>query len=116
VLVVEDHPDTRRVMVRLLAQMNLDVACAADVRSALQIAEQTRFDLLISDLGLPDGSGCDLMRQLKQRYALRGIALSGYASPADIHQSLAAGFDSHLTKPTTLQGLLEQIRRVTGGT
>nr|MDP9122532.1 hybrid sensor histidine kinase/response regulator [Acidobacteriota bacterium] len=61
------------------------------------------------DVGLPDGSGLDLMCQLVSRYRLRGIALSGYGTEEDIRQSAAAGFERHLTKPVTLRTLTDAI-------
>jgi CheY-like chemotaxis protein len=64
----------------------------------------------VSDLGLPDGSGHDLMRELKSRYGLSGIALSGYGMEEDVHQSREAGFDRHLTKPVSIQVLAAAIR------
>ena len=71
-------------------------------------------DLVISDLGLPDGTGLDLMRELGGRYGLRGIALSGYGMDEDIQRSRDAGFAPHLTKPVTLQMLQEAILQATG--
>ena len=66
----------------------------------------------LSDLGLPDGSGLDLMRELAGRTALRGIALSGYGMEEDVRQSLEAGFAKHLTKPVNLQALQAALREV----
>ena len=76
---------------------------------------QDGFDLIISDLGLPDGSGLDVMRQLRDRYAGRAIALTGYGMESDIAASRAAGFAEHLTKPVDLAALDAAIRRVAGG-
>ena len=70
---------------------------------------------MLSDLGLPDGSGQDLMRELASRYGLRGIALSGYGMEEDIRRSREAGFLRHLTKPVDLQVLEATILQVTGG-
>ncbi|MFP5284955.1 MAG: response regulator, partial [Thermoanaerobaculia bacterium] len=63
------------------------------------------------DLGLPDGSGLDLMRELGARHGLRGIALSGYGMEEDVQRSREAGFETHLTKPVNLETLREAIRR-----
>jgi signal transduction histidine kinase/ActR/RegA family two-component response regulator len=103
ILLVEDHVDTAHVMVRLLRRMGHAVTHASNVEVALTLArEQARgdgLDLVMSDLGLPDGSGLDLMKILSAEYGLRGIALSGYGMEDDLRQSLAAGFSQHLTKP-----------------
>jgi PAS domain S-box-containing protein len=117
ILLVEDHEDTRRSMVRLLGRHhtvreagNISAARAADDRAA-QINEP--FDLVISDLGLPDGSGLDLMRQLRDQYQLKGICLSGFGMEDDLARSADAGFSHHLTKPIDLRQLERVIETVT---
>jgi signal transduction histidine kinase len=109
ILLVEDHPDTADAMAELLDILGHRVTVARDVTSGLIAAEQALagpgLDLVISDIGLPDGSGLDLMRVLSDRFGLRGIALSGYGTEKDVHESLAAGFSLHLTKPVDLQRL-----------
>jgi CheY-like chemotaxis protein len=114
VLIVEDDPDTCEVLAKLLRKMAIDVECALDVHSALAAVEQKHFDVVVSDLGLPDGSGFDLMKTLKGQYGIRGIALSGYGMADDIRKSIEAGFETHLTKPVTVQTLMQKIRQVTG--
>ena len=100
ILLVEDHIDTARQLQRLLERMGHQVTQAGGVQAALECAHQQRdFDLLISDLGLPDGSGHDLMRELLKQSTIPGIALSGFGMESDIRESLAAGFRRHLTKP-----------------
>ncbi len=112
ILLVEDHGDTAWVMTRLLKAGGHEVEAAADVATALKRAEEGEFDLLLSDLGLPDGSGLDLMRGLRARgLPLPGIALSGYGQEQDIQQSREAGFIHHLTKPVAPDQLIELIRR-----
>lgn len=113
ILLVEDHQDTARVMARLLRGMDHDVVAASDVASALAAASeaQGQFDLVVSDLGLPDGSGLDLMRELRQQYGLRGIALSGYGMQEDIRRSREAGFLEHLTKPVSMNQLEDALQR-----
>jgi DNA-binding NarL/FixJ family response regulator len=71
--------------------------------------------LLISDIGLPDGSGLDLMKQLRSRYGMKGIALSGYGTEDDVRRSRAAGFHSHLTKPVTSEALHAAVEAVARG-
>ncbi len=99
ILLVEDHPDTARQIGRLISREGHTVTAANSVGQALKLAAQQTFDLLVSDLGLPDGSGHDLMRQLASEHSFAGIALSGYGMEEDVRASLAAGFSLHLTKP-----------------
>ena len=99
ILLVEDHEDTRHVFQAILRQKGHSVKSAATGEAALALASSEVFDLVISDLGLPDFSGTDLMSILQERYSLRGVALSGYGMEEDIRRSKSAGFDHHLTKP-----------------
>ena len=114
ILLVEDHPDTRKATARLLTSLGHDVATADCVQSALETADARAFDLMISDLGLPDGSGLELMRQIKQRHQLKGIALSGFGMDADLKESSDAGFVCHLVKPVPLEQLEAAVRQVSG--
>jgi CheY-like chemotaxis protein len=113
VLLVEDHLDTRRVMVRLLSSFGCTVTEASSVAEALAAADRDDFDVLLSDIGLPDGSGTEIMTELKSRKAIKGIALSGYGQDNDIQRSREAGFEMHLIKPVNIQTLRDSIRRVT---
>ena len=115
VLVVEDHEPTLMVMSKLLRGLGHQVTSATTVATAAAAARQNGFDLIISDLGLPDGSGLDVMRQVRERYAGRAIALTGYGMESDIAASREAGFAEHLTKPVDMAALEAAIRRV-GGT
>ena len=116
ILLVEDHGDTARIMRRLLQGWGNHVEHAADVATALQLAATQPFDLLLSDLGLPDGSGLDLMRMLRARGVARpGIALSGYGQEADLQASRAAGFALHLVKPVSMPRLADAIASVVAG-
>lgn len=103
ILLVEDHADTATILIRLLRRMGHDVIHAATIASALRFAHKEMrsggIDIVMSDLGLPDGSGLDLMRELSTTYGLRGIALSGFGMESDLEQSQAAGFSKHLIKP-----------------
>jgi CheY-like chemotaxis protein len=112
ILLVEDHEDTCRIMSRLLRGSHHQVATAGTVDAALQAAGRDQFDLVIADLGLPDGSGLELMRQLKQRHNLKGIALTGYGMQEDVLNTREAGFDDHLTKPVDVRKLQAAIQRV----
>jgi CheY-like chemotaxis protein len=112
VLLVEDHEPTLAVMTRLLRGLGHWVRGADSVASATAAAAQDEFDLIISDLGLPDGTGLDLIRKLKERYAGRAIALTGYGMESDVEESLRAGFAEHLTKPVDFETLDAAIHRV----
>lgn len=111
ILLVEDHPDTARIMAKLLTGLRHEVHLAHSVTQALQMATSIPFDLLISDIGLPDASGLDLMRQLQARRPIVGIALSGFGMEEDIRRSKEAGFSEHLTKPLDFTVLLQAIDR-----
>jgi PAS domain S-box-containing protein len=116
ILLVEDHGDTANVMREFLAFEGHSVELAGDVASAIQLARQHRFDLLISDLGLPDSSGLDLIRELRARgYAGPAIAMSGFGLEPDIVRSREAGFDAHVTKPPSPERLSRLIAALTAG-
>jgi signal transduction histidine kinase len=105
VLLVEDHQPTCAALKLLLGHRSYEVtatACLADARAA---AGAEQFDILISDIGLPDGDACELMSELGERGGLVGIALSGYGMDEDIKRTKAAGFMSHLTKPISAEDL-----------
>ncbi len=99
ILVVEDHESTAQIMARLLRRAGHEVDVANSVVGAKALFERRDFDLVISDLGLPDGNGLDLFRYMSERRPIEGIALSGYGMQNDIDATLAAGFREHLTKP-----------------
>ncbi|HJT82381.1 MAG TPA: ATP-binding protein [Chthoniobacterales bacterium] len=119
VLVVEDHMDTAEQFARLLQRAGHEVICAANIKQAQMYAMMTpdphrtcAFDILISDLDLPDGSGRELMRNLSQRCSIRGIAVSGHGSSEDINSSIAAGFSHHITKPVNWGELQRAIQEI----
>ena len=119
VLVVEDHADTADQFARLLKRAGHEVVCAGSIREAQTYAMVTparsricAFDILISDLDLPDGSGHDLMRNLAKCYPIRGIAVSGYGMKEDIQNSIAAGFSHHITKPVNWEELKAAIEEI----
>jgi len=111
ILLVEDHVDTQHVMSRLLQSFKHDVKSAASIKSALALASSHPFDLVITDIGLPDGSGAELMSQLRQMYNLPGIAVTGF-SAEDF--DLTRGFHARLTKPITLEQLERAISKSVG--
>ena len=114
VLVVEDEPATIRLMSRLLKRLGYHVTAAETVAEAAQHVDGSpRFDLIVSDIGLPDGTGLDLMRRVRAtRGELPGIALTGFGTDADIEQSRLAGFSAHMTKPIDFNQLEALIRLV----
>ena len=116
ILLVEDHADTAAILGRLLRKMGHEVVQASSVAAALAAAEAEpgggRLDLVISDVGLPDGSGLDMMRILSSKYGLRGIALSGFGRDSDIEMSLLSGFTSHLVKPISASALRKAVTEI----
>lgn len=105
VLLVEDHESSREALARLLTRHHFEVMEAVSAEEALELAKTKPFDLLISDLGLPDMDGYELMRTLKSLYGGYGIALSGYGTEQDIARSKEAGYMTHLIKPVESQAL-----------
>jgi PAS domain S-box-containing protein len=114
VLLVEDHADTRRTMARLLKTFGCSVLQAGTVKEALDLAEREQFDLLLSDIGLPDGTGMDIIKLIKARRQIKGIALSGFGNDDDIRRSREAGFAMHFTKPVDFNTLQDAILRLAG--
>ncbi|HWA26521.1 MAG TPA: response regulator [Lacunisphaera sp.] len=112
ILIVEDHEATRQVLEKLFRQREYRVVTAGSVAEALLRAAEEKFEFVVSDLGLPDGTGYDLMVTLRERHGLTGIALSGYGAEQDTARSREAGFVEHLTKPVTYAMLDKVIRRL----
>lgn len=114
ILLVEDHKDTCEVMRQLLARRGHEVVVAHTVAAGIEAAEKMgELDLLISDLGLPDGTGLDLMKTLRSRGPFHGIALSGYGMEEDLRRSREAGFGAHMVKPVNFADLLSTIEGLT---
>jgi CheY-like chemotaxis protein len=111
-LLVDDHADTRGILSRLLTKCGHEVVTADSAQSALTILEDRRFDVLISDIGLPGASGYELMREATRRQPLRGIALSGLGMDEDVQRSRDAGFEYHLTKPINFQDLRALLEKI----
>ena len=78
---------------------------ANSAHAALERAAADQFDLVISDLGLPDMSGMEMMQQMRDHHGLKGIAVSGFGTEEDIAESHASGFVHHLTKPISIEKL-----------
>jgi CheY-like chemotaxis protein/anti-sigma regulatory factor (Ser/Thr protein kinase) len=114
ILLVEDHPDTVHIMSKLLRARGHRVRSASSVKEALATASNETFDLLISDIGLPDGTGVQLMSALRngKHPPRQGIAISGFGSEEDIRKSTAAGFNHHLVKPIDFGRLTKIITAI----
>src|SRR5689334_10122739 len=102
ILFVEDDPDTASAMSRLLTYCGHDVQTAASVTEAVRTWSGGSFDLLISDLGLPDGTGRDILRAIASSEPVKAIVISGHALDEDVKESRSAGFAEHLIKPVSL--------------
>jgi two-component system CheB/CheR fusion protein len=114
ILVVDDHADTTLVMSKLLSTYGHKVRTAGSAADALDLAGKEPFDVIVSDIGLPDATGYELMRQINSRYSIKGIAMSGYGLDEDVRKSVEAGFSDHVVKPANIAQLERTIRRVAG--
>ncbi|PYJ07998.1 MAG: hypothetical protein DMF06_14110, partial [Verrucomicrobia bacterium] len=110
ILLVEDHEDTNKSLTKLLRRRGYSVQSAMSVQSGIDLAAREEFDVLISDLGLPDGSGIDLIQKLSPDRSLFGIALTGFGMEEDVRKSREAGFRHHLVKPIDLTKLDQLIQ------
>jgi CheY-like chemotaxis protein len=114
ILLVEDHEATRTSLMHLLLRRNYKVVPAGSLGEARHLLEKEKFNLLISDIGLPDGNGCDLMAECRKEH-LKGIALTGFGMEQDIIRSQTAGFTAHLTKPVRIEMLDDALVTATKG-
>ena len=112
ILVVDDHRDTCTGLQMILQRRGYEVATAHTAEEALSKATSDDFDLVISDIGLPDRSGYELMQELRGTKNVRGIALSGYGMESDIRRAHEAGFSQHLTKPINIDQLSTAIHEL----
>ena len=111
ILLVEDHEPTRTALAHLLTRRHFVVLTAASLAEGRELAGKNKIDLLISDIGLPDGSGHTLMSELRKSCGLNGIALTGYGMQEDVANSEKAGFVTHLTKPVRIKSLDAALAR-----
>ena len=110
VLFVEDHTDTRGVLALLLNRCGCQTVTAKDVQEARTRLEEMHFDVLISDLNLPDGDGIELVKRAKRKNrSIKTIALTGRASDDERREGLEAGCDYYLTKPIDLHELRQAL-------
>lgn len=114
VFVVEDHAATARGLKKFLEVSGFAVEVAPDCCTALKMANSIKFDVLVSDLQLTDGTGWDLMRKLRKNGPVRGIAFSAFRQPEHRARSKAAGFLEHIVKGSPPDSLLDAIKRARG--
>ncbi|WP_057298609.1 response regulator [Pelomonas sp. Root1217] len=105
VFIVENHDDTRNTLSMLMVAMGHEVRSVSCMREALDQLPAADADVLVSDIGLPDGDGWELMQRLRLEHPLYAIAMSGYGMAEDRERSLAAGFRYHLVKPMDIEKL-----------
>jgi CheY-like chemotaxis protein len=112
ILLVEDHGDTRQTLSRLLRHFGHQISVADCTQAALEFVDLHEFDVVLSDIGLPDGTGYEVISQAKRKHPVTGVALTGFGSDEDIRRGKEAGFDYHLTKPVDfheLRTVLDQV-------
>ncbi|MBB5885168.1 response regulator [Xanthomonas sp. LMG 8992] len=117
VLVVDDSRDTAESLATLLELEGAEVGVATSGAAALELAAANHFDIVLSDIGMPDMNGLALIARLRRlpAYAeVPALALSGFGAQADVARALAAGFSAHINKPVVVDDLLMEIRRLTG--
>jgi len=112
-LIVEDHEATKDVLARLLIRSGHHVTLTSSIHQALEAFGRDQFDAVISDLGLPDGSGLELIREIQRQRRVPAIALSGYGMEDDLRKTREAGFDAHLVKPVNIEQLREMLVQIT---
>ena len=116
VLLVEDAPDTLEMLKVVFESRGHTAAACATPEEALRVAESGRFDIIVSDIGLPRIDGYELiarLRELPHMRAVPALALTGYAAQRDAEAALAAGFDAHVPKPVDPRELAERMDQLT---
>jgi CheY-like chemotaxis protein len=113
VLIVEDQADAAELFADLLSRQGYKVVTAGSVAAALALPSDS-FDIIVSDLGLPDGTGNELIRKLQAIRRRPAIALSGFGMPADVETAKRSGFDTHLTKPVDVALLYAALEQLLG--
>ena len=119
ILLVEDDEDSREMLKTLFEQSGMQVTDVGSAAEAVEIIQQIRADVLISDIGLPNEDGYELIGKVRRLAPEHGgltpaIALTGYVSTQDRHHALEVGYQEHLSKPVDIDELLELVRRLTG--
>ena len=114
VLVVDDHTDSLEITARLLEMEGYNVVTAGTCKEALESAKTSRCDLLITDLGLPDGTGMELLKQMNALYPIPGVAMTAHGESWYLEGARGGGFAHHLFKPFAFSDLLDAVRGVLG--
>lgn len=113
ILVIEDHESTNQVLVRMLHRAGHEVSSAKNGETALRALQFAQFDLVVSDIGLPDTNGWELLKKIRAAQpGLKAIALTGYGYPNDMKRSTQVGYDMHITKPpewTSIEAALKSL-------
>ena len=112
ILVVEDHGDTRRTLSTLLSHFGHEISVADSRQSALQMIDAKDFDVVLSDIALPDGTGYDVISEAKTKQTITGVALTGLDGAEDIKRGKEAGFDFHLAKPIDFHELRTVLGKI----
>jgi len=112
ILLVEDHGDTRHTLARLLTHFGHQISVADNMQMALEAMAAQRFDVVLCDIGLPDGSGYEIISEAKRKQKVKGVALTGFGTEEDIRRGKEAGFDFHLTKPVDFHELRTVLAQV----
>jgi two-component system, chemotaxis family, CheB/CheR fusion protein len=113
ILLVEDHGDTRQTLSRLLTHFGHEISVANNTRSALESVQSQNFDVVLCDIGLPDGSGYEVVSKAKQKHPVKAVAITGFGAEEDIRRGKKAGFDFHLVKPIDFHELRTVLAQVT---
>lgn len=112
ILIVEDHGDSREALAKVLRLNGYEVVSAANTREARHLAAHREFQLVICDLGLPDGAGHELFAELRRAHGMRGIAVTGLSISDTLQHIQESGFDAYLLKPLLADTLMATIQRV----
>jgi CheY-like chemotaxis protein len=112
ILLVDDHQDSRDVFTMYMESQGHQVVAAGSMREALSQLAEHRIDLMIADIGLPDGTGWELLRRIRQTRQLPAIAMSGFGTAEDVRRSLDAGFTVHIVKPVKLADIDKALQAV----
>ena len=115
ILLVDDHRESLELLARLLRKCGHSVQTATRMDEALRDVRRSRFDLLVSDIGLPDGSGTEIMRAIRAEQGVPGIALTGYGEDDNVRACEEAGFAARLLKPVVFERLVETMESVLPG-
>src|SRR3954468_21108257 len=99
ILLADEHAGTLSLMARLLRHHGHPVHPARTAEEAKGLAATARCDLFVGDVGLPDSAGFQLMRELREQYGLKGIAISGHVTAENLSAAVEAGYARYFTKP-----------------